>query len=48
MTKLNEHIKFLWINSTVIIRILHMIQFNIRNSIPGIYCESNSITMLHI
>ena len=27
---------------TVIIRILHMIQFNIRNSISGIYHESNA------
>ena len=27
---------------TIIIRILHMIQSNLRNSIPGIYSESNS------
>jgi len=26
--------------STIIIRILRMIQFNVRNSTPGIYCES--------
>jgi len=30
------------IEDTVIIQILRMIQFNIKNSIPGIYRESNS------
>ena len=35
------HCYMLWLSNAIIIRILCMIQFNIRNSISGIYDESN-------
>ena len=37
-----------WVVYTVIIRILRMIQSNVRNSIPGIYRESKSYVSLSL